>query len=90
MKNGAISVTGGASFTTSGGTLDGVTLSGNLTVQDNSTLNVKNGLTLNNANLILATGGSLTRVNFVGTQTLGGTGQVVFAGTSSPNYHYVQ
>src|SRR5204862_98978 len=89
IKGGTLTTTGGATFTTSNLTLDGVTLGADLTVQNGGMLNVRNGLTLSNkAKLIYNSTGSTTDIYFLGTQTLGGTGEVVFGGTSSNNYLY--
>src|SRR5205814_8098333 len=74
---GAITASGGAELVLSIGTLDGVTLSTGLTV--GNFLTVKNGLTLNGPLILGSAGG----VQFLGTQTLGGTGEVVFAGASN-------
>lgn len=64
--------------TTTTGTLQGVTVDGNLLVSTTSSkIEVRNGLTLNGtANLAASSGSSGLR--FIGTQTLGGTGTVVF------------
>jgi hypothetical protein len=71
---------------------DGVTLSENLTVLA-GTLTVTNGLTLSGAALTLASSSSRQAdVLFLGTQTLGGSGEVLFAGTDlplNPNHLYV-
>jgi|CXWL01.1.fsa_nt_gi hypothetical protein len=70
-------------------TLDGVTLAADLTVNTNTQVLVRNGLTLAAATVTLADlGGSTSgaRLEFDGTQTLGGTGDVLFAGPSSVNY----
>ncbi|MCE9591901.1 MAG: Ig-like domain-containing protein [Planctomycetes bacterium] len=78
ILGGTVTATGGAALTatTSGGTLDGVILSGDLNLSTASALvTVTNGLTLNG---ILTLGANYTRVIFSGTQTLGGTGSVVF------------
>ena len=71
-------------------TLDGITFNGDVTVQAGAQVYVKSGLTLSNVKLILATNGAPTAVCFQETQTLGGTGELVFGGTNSPNYLYVQ
>ena len=73
---------GGARLTPGSGTLDGVTLNADVTVPDGGSLTVKNGLALNGA-LTLASAGNAADLCFSGTQTLTGTGQVVFGGTSA-------
>jgi YD repeat-containing protein len=85
IKGCTISRSGSATLLVSSGTLDGVSLNGDLTVQNGASLHIQNGLTLNNAKLILAAGSSGASVLFLGTQMLGGTGEVVFAGTNSAN-----
>jgi hypothetical protein len=62
-------------------TLDGVTLDADMMLADDGYVNLINGLTLNGT---LTVAPSLNRgaiLYFTGTQTLGGTGQIVFAGT---------
>ena len=79
-----------AQLTVSSGTLNGVTLGTNVAVGNGVSLSVTNGLTLNNANVTLESTNSNTSVNFQGTQTLAGTGQIVFGGSSSANRVYAQ
>ena len=72
-------------MTTSNGnsTFDGVILNSDLTMGNNQFLRIDNGLTLN-AVLTLNSGVNLTDLRFnPGDQTLGGTGEVVLAGTAS-------
>lgn len=72
--------------TTSGGTLAGVTLAGNLDLATNSgsaNVTVTGGLTLDGTiSLGNASGTTGGQLNFVGAQTLSGTGSVVFGGFS--------
>ena len=58
------------------GTLDGVTLNAPVLVVNSASLNITNGLVLNS---VLTIGGRFTsgRLDFLGNQTLGGTGQVL-------------
>ncbi len=67
-------------------TLDGVTLNGNLNVTAASTdyVTVTNGLTLNGT-VTLGGANTYDALRFVGTQTLGGSGTVVFASTDTHN-----
>ncbi len=78
IQGGTVSVAAGTNFDDSG-TLDGVTLDGNAVVSGNTGATVLDGLTLNGT---LAVGSPSTNlfgyVEFSGTQTLGGTGAVVF------------
>ena len=70
----------------SGGTLRfdsaTVTNAGRTITADGGTLEVKNGLELNGV-LTLASSGSHTAVEFSGTQTLSGSGEITFGGTSN-------
>jgi allophanate hydrolase subunit 2 len=79
LRSGTVTATNGARVLVNGNysTLDGVTLNAELDVANGVTLNVQNGLTLD-ANLTVGDndgGGTLT---FNGTQTLTGTGSVLF------------
>jgi len=83
IKGGTITATGGAQLIPMGGTLDGVTLNADVTITTGNWFNyltVKNGLVLNDM-LTLASSGPYTYLLFDGTQTLSGTGEVVFGGT---------
>ena len=68
-----------------------MTLGANLTVSAGDNLTVTNGLTLDNATVMLSGwvgswGGNInSTLMFVGTQTLGGTGTVAFAGNNAGN-----
>jgi hypothetical protein len=71
--------------TSLGGTLSGVTVNGtlDLTAGFAARADVTNGLTVNGtANLGSSSGSSTGYLNFIGTQTLGGTGNVVFGGST--------
>jgi hypothetical protein len=71
--------------TTSGGTLDGVTVNGDLDLTGDSVqVRVINGLTLNGTATIGMAGSSWSRMDFSGTQTLGGSGTVVFGDANGP------
>jgi RHS repeat-associated protein len=75
IRGGTVSGVGGLVLTGGGGTLDGVTVNGNLDLTgQNARASVLNGLTLNGT----ATLGYDGRLYFAGTQTLGGAGTVVF------------
>ena len=67
------------------GILDGVTLDGDLTLADPLPFNVVNGLTLNGTLTLTSSLNQRAGLAFNGTQTLGGKGQVVFAGTGGNN-----
>ena len=95
LKNGTLSGSGGAElvFTNSAGTLDGVTAGSDLDLATNNSANVHivDGLTLNNVtvrlgNTIATTAGQMY---FDSTETLGGTGTVLF-GKSGGNGIYAQ
>jgi type VI protein secretion system component Hcp len=76
---------------TADSTLTAVTLAGTLSVNGGATVTVNQGLTLNNGtvqlngynvfNFAVFTVPAILRLAGSGTQTLGGTGQVIFAGT---------
>ncbi|MBS0197236.1 MAG: hypothetical protein JSR77_10805 [Planctomycetes bacterium] len=85
-RSGTISVAPGGSI--SNATLDGVTLVGDATIPNNTSSYVRNGLTLaNNATLTLASVGNATNLFFYGgTQSINGSGSVVFGGASSANF----
>jgi RHS repeat-associated protein len=85
LKNGTVTETGGAKVvgtaggTFYGGTLDGVTLNGDLDMSGGSArLTVANGLVLNGT----ATIGNGGAIYFNGTQTLSGTGTVLYNGAT--------
>ena len=81
--------TNNASFTVNNGTLDGVTVNGSLDVGNSvygAGLTVLDGLTLNGTMLVgNPTNSAYGYVNFNGTQTLGGSGTVVFG--NQPSYN---
>ncbi|MGO9915353.1 MAG: hypothetical protein ACLQIB_11655, partial [Isosphaeraceae bacterium] len=93
LAGGPISMTNGATMVGtynngSGGTLSGVTFDGTLDLSTNDSANVTvtSGLTLNGTiNLGNASGSTYGRLNFVGAQTLGGSGTVLFGGDSNNN-----
>jgi len=90
IANSKISVTGGQFFVRPEypsqfhlGTLKAVTLQGNLDVFDYSVVTVTDGLTLSEGSITFSSAGAIfdNRLDFVGDQTLAGTGKVVFDGT---------
>jgi hypothetical protein len=86
ITGGTIAGTGGAVLlcTTSGGTLSGVTLNADLMPTGGSgttIVTITGGLSLNGV-ASLGAGSTPTQLNFPGTQTLGGTGQVVFSNSN--------
>ncbi len=84
IQGGTISVTGATPLKLSG-TVDGVTVNGNFAVSGNGGVTVQNGLTLNGtATLGAASSNLYGYLNFMGSQTLSGSGTVVF-GQDSPN-----
>ena len=92
LKNGTLTEAGGAAlvFTASGGTLDGVTANGDLDLTQNNGAFafVQNGLVLNGtARVGSAVGATAAQLYFNGTQTLSGTGTVLFgkSGNNSLN-----
>ena len=88
ILNSTITASGGAQLIGTSGTLDGVTLNGNLAVSNNSSVAVQNGLTLaGGATVTLGSIGNNTLLSIKpGTQTIGGTGQIVMSGSASTNY----
>ena len=79
----------GTNLVLAGSTLNGVTIDGNLTVSGDSSLTVQDGLTLNGT-LSLGDSSSIGYLDFTGSQTLGGTGTVVFGSATyrTPYYGY--
>ncbi|MDB5329637.1 MAG: hypothetical protein JWP03_788, partial [Phycisphaerales bacterium] len=78
--------TGGQGLTATSGTLNGVTLNGGLAVSGNVGVTVVGGLTLNGtATLGDSNNGTGGYLSFTGSQTLAGTGLVVFGSASSFN-----
>ncbi|MDA1049213.1 MAG: S8 family serine peptidase [Planctomycetota bacterium] len=94
LTGGAIiggTVLGGnsAAISSNGGTLDGVTLEADLTINSRTQLTIENGITLNGTMTLFVEPGScsgggldgcFTRLYFSDSQTLDGTGDVVFSG----------
>ena len=86
LNGGTISST---TITSSGGlltdagnaTLSAVVLATPLTVNNFSTLALVNGLTLNSTTITIASAANNANLTAVGTQTIGGTGTIVFGGT---------
>ena len=64
------------------GVLDDVTLVADATIADGSEMQARNGLTLDGARVTLESGAAAATVFFLNTQTLGGTGDLFFGGTS--------
>jgi hypothetical protein len=91
LMDATLSTTGAGSLvtTSSGGTLNHVTLDSNLTISDKTNLTVAGGLTLNSAIISLAAATGATTLTFAdngAAQTLGGTGGIAFGGTASQNF----
>ncbi len=85
IHGGTVDTAGSARLVGLGGTLDGVTVNGQLELPiDGAALVVTNGLTLNGTAYVGGTNGERGALFFAGTQTLGGSGEVVF-GPSSAN-----
>ena len=83
LAGGTVDLTGGATLvgTSAGGTLDGVTLDGTLDMYQASdeVLDVTGGLTLDGTILLgTISGPTGNALDFVGAQTLGGTGTITF------------
>ncbi|MBI3847133.1 MAG: hypothetical protein HY292_21100 [Planctomycetes bacterium] len=84
IVGGTIATSGGAELIGAGGTLDAVTLNGSLSIPDGTSMSVTNGLTLNGSISLNSTGGGAA-LTFSGAQTLLGSGEIVFATSSSSN-----
>ncbi len=89
IQGGTISVAVGTLLSDSG-TLDGVTVNGNWEVVSDNSVSVLDGLTINGT-LTLGDSSTIGYLNFSGSQTLGGTGTVVFGSATyrNPYYGYV-
>ena len=92
LTGGTINLTNGATLvgTTSGGTLSAITLNGNLDLTATSSdVSITNGLTLNGTATLSNGSGTYAALLFSGTQTLGGSGSVLFNnGTVLANDNY--
>jgi len=64
--------------------LDGVTLEGTIDMTQDGAVIVRNGLTVNGT-LLVGAPNNYRSVTFDGTQTLSGTGRIVFANSGTPN-----
>ena len=71
---------------TSNSTLDGVTLESDVWINNGLILTSRNGLTLNGSTVTVAPTGGNALLEFSGTQTLDGTGEVVFGGTGGHGF----
>ena len=87
LANTTILNLGPGQVSATSGTLTGVTLASNISIGNGQSLAISNGLTLVGGATITLGATSSTTYLYVngGTQTIGGTGQIVFAGTSSIN-----
>jgi protocatechuate 3,4-dioxygenase beta subunit len=83
ITGGTIATTDGSELIGGRGTLNGVTLDGNLAVTGNQAATILNGLTLDGT-VRLGDDSSLGSLLFAGSQSLSGSGNVVF-GSFSPN-----
>ena len=89
LQGGVFSATGGAELvcTSAGGVLVGITAAGNVDLMSNAGASVfiADGLTLDNATIWLGNPSGLTAgtVLFYKTQTVGGTGDLVFGGEAT-------
>ena len=88
IAGGTVNLTGGATMvaTTAGETLEGVTLDGTLDMTEAAgvAVTVTGGLTLDGTVLLgNFYGGSGESLNFVGAQTLGGTGTITFGASAA-------
>ncbi len=85
IQGGTLTASGGAELLINFGTLDGVALNGPLGIPNGARLYVTtNGLTLNST-MTLASDNLGSILQFNGTATLGGTGQVVYGGLQPMN-----
>src|SRR6185503_2957870 len=87
LRNLMVTATGGAQLISGNGTLDGVTINGELDVgnaNNGAHLVVVNGLVLNGtARVGNPTNEWYGGISFIGTQTLGGNGTVIFGNNSA-------
>jgi hypothetical protein len=83
VAGGTLAVANGSTskYLSTNGALDGVTLAGNLQVNPNGNLTIRNGLMLNNGRVYLGDGvtsGANAYLWWDGTQTIGGSGEILF------------
>lgn len=83
IVGGQITCADGAQLLSPNGTLDGVTLASDMTLQNSDTLTVTHGLQLNATLTMNSSSVSSARVYFAGTQTLSGTGRIVVSGSAT-------
>ena len=90
ISGGTVSASGGAQLVSGSqlSILDGATFSANLAISNGSFISVQNGLTLvGGATVTLGSAGSNSILSIKsGSQTIGGAGEIVMAGTQSTNY----
>jgi hypothetical protein len=92
LQNGTVSVPAGQQLNIFGssGVLDGVSVGGDVLLTSGAQWTVRNGLTLLNGSTVTLSnsggGGGASGLSFQGTQTLAGSGTVVFAGASDNNF----
>ena len=90
LQGGTVVVSAGTALVIGTGTFDGVTVNGTLDVGNSyngASLTVTNGLTLNGIALVgNPTNSWYGGINFAGSQTLGGSGAVVFGNDSYTGY----
>ena len=84
VQGGIIAIAAGTTFNPSGGTLNAVTINGDWRVNGSSFVTVTNDLTLN-GDVTLGDGTGYGVLDFTGSQTLGGTGSVVFGSSNVRN-----
>jgi filamentous hemagglutinin len=82
LRNATVSLGAGGQINVVSATLEGVTLNPDLTVT-NDTLTISNGLTLNGGILRLIENAGTTVLTLSNSQTLGGTGTILFDGLTA-------
>ncbi len=76
LKDATLSTPSGGQFVANGGTLDGATVSADFQINNANSVAITDGLTLNGT-LSLGNSTRTGWLNFIGSETLGGTGTVV-------------
>jgi hypothetical protein len=83
LKGATLSTAGAGQVVVTAATFDSVTLASNLAVS-NTYLSVRNGLTLADSTITLTGTTATAALTPIGTQTVGGTGAIVYDGTYNP------